>query len=178
MKKAAKIKDFLVFFCLKKKAAKISEFSGLFHFVKKAQIGGEMIYFMLYLVVTFAIIFGIQLLPSIILSANLDTHNLENQIYTERIFNAASDVDVYTKRVLRGKITQLKEDLLTDSFSENKIIGFEVTAGGDKIYSNQDFYEYASKLAPIRYDLFTQKRYIDYKGPRALEVNQVYDNPK
>ncbi|MBI4918367.1 hypothetical protein HY837_00425 [archaeon] len=146
--------------------------------MKKAQIGGEMIYFLLYLVVTFAIIFGIQLLPSIILSSNLETHNLENQIYTERIFNAASDLDIYTKRVLRGKINQLNDDLLSDVFSENKIIGFEVNIGGDKIYFNQDFYEYASQLAPIRYDLFTQKRYVNYKGPKALEVRQVYDNKK
>lgn len=146
--------------------------------MNKAQIGGEMIYFMLYLAVTFAIIFGIQLLPSTILSANLETHNLENQIYTERIFNEASDVDVYTKRLQKGKITELKEDLLSNVFSENKIIGFEVNIGSTKIYANQDFYEYASRLAPIRYELFTQKRFVNYKGPKALEVNQVYDAQK
>ncbi|PIN80171.1 hypothetical protein COV11_04610 [Candidatus Woesearchaeota archaeon CG10_big_fil_rev_8_21_14_0_10_30_7] len=144
--------------------------------MNKGQIAGEGIFYFIYLTITLLLFAGIHYIPDLVLNANLDTHDLENQIYNERIFNLVSETDLYTKRVLQGTINTFENDLLNDAFSEEKKIAFKISLNGEQIYFNQNFYEYAAPLAPIRYKIFRQERNVNYKVPRTLKIEQVYDD--
>lgn len=146
--------------------------------MRKGQISVEMIFYLIYIPLTLLLVWGVRLIPEMLFAVNLDTHNLENKIYNERIFNEISEVDLYTKRVLRGEIKNFDEAIIKNAFTKEKSIAFKLEMMGKTAFFNQDFYEYAAPLTPIRYKLFEEKRIVDYKVPRVLTIKQVYDDKK
>lgn len=150
--------------------------ASLFSGSKKGALSEEAVYIVVCFVVTSLIFAGIFLIPESTLKYSLETNNLENQIYNERIYNEISNTELYTKRLQKGVITNFNSDALQNSFNENKKIGFRLDIGGNEIFFNQDFFEYAKPLTPIRFKAFEQKRNVVFKGQNVLQIEQVYDD--
>jgi hypothetical protein len=106
--------------------------------------------FLLYIAATSLIFFAISLLISSVLQSNIDTNGFENRLYNERAAKNEFDLENYQKQ-----------------------IAFKVTIDDKEVIYNEEFYNHARPLAPVRYDLYTNSFFIDHK---KITVEQVYGN--
>lgn len=136
-----------------------------------------------YIPMTAVIVFIIVYIPTVILGKAVETQQLENIVFADRIYNKMSIYNQLLFRTYPGHTC--KQGCFDEKFIENSFdnsnslreIGFNLTFNKKSIYFNKDFYDDAIVLAPIRYDRFIEQRpvfVVDTNKIEKLTIDQVY----
>lgn len=151
-------------------------------FNKKAQVQ-HVWKWLLYISMTAIIVFIITYIPTIILSSAAKTQQLENIVFSERIYNKMSIYDPLLFRTYpghtckQGCFDQKFINTSFDNLDSARQMGFKLTFDQKSIFFNKDFYDDAVVLAPVRYDLFVEERpvlVVDTDRVEKLVIEQVY----
>ena len=149
---------------------------------KKAQVH-HVWKWIVYIIVTGIVVFIITYTPSIVIGKSVEVQNLENVIFSERIYNKLALRDPLLFRFYPGFTCAdfcFDEGFITDSFDNSgslREVGFKLSLAGKSIFFNRIFYEDAVVLSPVRYDRFIEVRpviVVDKKSVDKLIIDQVY----
>ncbi len=149
---------------------------------KKAQLK-HVFPWLLYIPLTAAIVFVILYIPVVVLGGAAKTQQLENVVFSDRIYNKMSIYDDLIFRLYPGHTCTsgcFDQKFINDSFDtsgSSRGIGFKLTFNKNSIFFNKDFYDDAKPLAPVRYDEFLEVRpiiVIDTGSVDKLFIDQVY----
>lgn len=146
---------------------------------KKAQLGIQWLYWTIYIFITAVFVALVRFLPAIYFVTAIDTYNIENTIYNERVFQELSKIDNITLRQNYGvsDLTLLDNKRSSNAFSNDfeKKLAFKITADERTAFINKDFYDRARPLAPVRYKIFnTKKPIISQDKIVLLNLEQVF----
>jgi len=149
---------------------------------KKAQLT-HIWKWIVYIILTGIVVFMITYIPSIIIGKSVGTQNLENMMFSERIFNKFSIYDPLLFRSYPGQTCSgfcFDEKFINDSFDNTgslREVGFKLSLGQKEIFFNKDFYEDAVVLSPVRYDRFIGERPVIVRDKGVVDklvIDQIY----
>ncbi|MBD3361313.1 hypothetical protein GF358_00820 [Candidatus Woesearchaeota archaeon] len=138
---------------------------------------------LVYIPLTAVVVFIITYIPSVVLGNAAKTDQLENIVFSERIYNKMSIYDPLLFRTYPGHTCKqgcFDQKFITNSFDNSgsaREMGFKLIFDNKEIFFNRDFYDDAVVLAPVRYDLFIEQRpvfVVDTGDIENLEIVQVY----
>jgi hypothetical protein len=149
---------------------------------RKAQVIGEEIpYWLLYIPITAVFVAAVAFIPVLLLSGTIDTHDMENAIFAQRIYNQLGQKSALTGRVETGRLQSIdsfKEDNVKNAFDTAgtpRMIGFKLTLEGKEIIVNKQFYEDGVVLA--KYARFIEVRpvlIVSENRISPLTIDQVF----
>ncbi len=141
---------------------------------KKAALSFEYFYWFVFILVTSAFVFIVSFVLSVYFATGVNTYNLENKIYNERVFERLSDIDYITLRHNYGvtNVELLNKTVFSNMFSKDfeKKLAFKIKINEVTAFFNKDFYDYARPLAPVRYKLFILQKPIIFSD-KIVDVN-------
>ncbi|MBW2978753.1 hypothetical protein KY304_01420 [Candidatus Woesearchaeota archaeon] len=151
---------------------------------KKAQLS-HVWKWLLYIPLTAVIVFLITYIPVFVFSDVTNTQNLENIILSERAYHAVSIYDDLIFREYPGHTCSagcFNQKIIEDAFDSSdspRNLGFKLTFNKKSIFFNEDFYNDAKPLSPVRYDTFVEVRPVIIKDRKAVDdlvIDQVYSD--
>src|SRR3989344_4306013 len=146
---------------------------------KKAQLGIQWLYWTIYIFITAIFVGLVRFLPAIYFATAIDTYNIENTIYNERVFQELSNIDNLTLRHNYGvsDVALLSDDRFSNTFSNefDKKLAFKISVDGKTAFFNKNFYDRARPLAPVRYKIFNSKKpIVSQNNIVLLNIEQVF----
>ncbi len=132
----------------------------------------EGLYWIPWSILTIFVVFGVIVYPASRVEASVNPVELDAAIFEERVFQHLAKYSPVT-----GVTNELVDNLdrsLQFSLSQKKF-AYKITIGNKIIYGNQEFYDIAWPLAPVKYLRFISNRtFVTQSGPVVVTVDQVY----
>ncbi|HLF54882.1 MAG TPA: hypothetical protein VI612_04125 [Candidatus Nanoarchaeia archaeon] len=132
----------------------------------------EGLYWIPWSILTIVVVFGVIVYPASKVEASVNPVELDAAIFEERVFQHLAKYSPVT-----GSTEQLTDNLersLQFSLSQKRF-AYKITVRSKIIYGNQEFYDIAWPLAPVKYLRFMSNRtFVTQSGPVVVAVDQVY----
>jgi hypothetical protein len=139
---------------------------------------GQSLVWILYMMITALVVFGVQFLPEIILSGSVKTYDLEFALYSERVYNDLSYTDPVLIRKLVGVVnrSELSEQKINHSLS--RTFGGLIFIDDLQLFVNKDFFDDAKVLVGDRYKNVLRKSLVvtpQENRATVLSVDLVFE---
>lgn len=132
----------------------------------------EALYWVPWSILTIVVVFGVIVYPAGRVEASVNPVELDAAIFEERVFQ---HVAKYSPVI--GSTEQLTDNLdrSLQFLLSQKRFAYKITVGNKIIYGNQEFYDIAWPLAPVKYLRFiSNKTFVTQSGSVVVTVDQVY----
>jgi len=132
------------------------------------------IYFWLfYLPMTAIVVLALVITPQQILNQSFQPMPVDATIMEQRLQNKLSATSaIYGMQP--GKLTSNVQENIALGLSD-KAYGFKITVDGQTFFGNQEFFEDAKPLAPVKYQLYTSSyEYTKNNQPVIVTVEQTF----
>jgi hypothetical protein len=150
---------------------------------KKGQIAEGAIFWIFYIMMTGVIIYFIVSTPSSVFSRATNTQNLENAIFSERIYAKAGWQSPLTWRNYEGTLptkAAFSKQGIENAFKTSgtpRQLAMKVTLGTKTAFFHESDYNQWEPLSPVLYQKFTEVRpifLIDSNKIESLTIEQIY----
>lgn len=139
---------------------------------------GQSLVWILYMMITALVVFGVQFLPETILAGSVKTYDLEFALYSERVYNDLSYTDPVLIRKLVGVVNrgELSEQKINNSVS--RTFGGLISVDNLQLFVNKDFFDDAKVLVGDRYKNVLRKSLVvtpQENRATVLSVDLVFE---